>query len=401
MYRAILAFTLTLTPLLAASAQRVRDVPARPALATNADTNDHLAYWEFGRRRIRQSPSDAAAAFYWAARLNPEAPEYHYARRAALMLTDPRRLVRYFSLDLPTLIDPEVLAMDSLLQRARMIDPFYHERLEEELWIEVIKADYADAIRRAGGWFEDAELEQFVRTLANRNPRIAARISYSRGLLPQAAAYLQQAARANRRNALIRAERAKYFYLMGSFDSARAEMQEALVIARRRDADSTRFFYESKAAWEYGLGRIHEQLGNVAAAREAYERTLTEDLSYYPAHVRLGLVHIERGDTAAALQEFGRAVAVKGNEYIPHATIAYFLANTGRLDSAAVHLRRAIEIEPFASQTWLMLASVLQVRGDAAGALEHYRGFIARAPRNDPDLMTARTRAESLSAGRR
>ncbi len=398
-YAVALALSLCAVPF--AAAQRVRDVPPRPPLGAGADTNSAGAYYEFGRQRLRRDPSEAAAAFYWAARLNPEAAEYPYARRVALMLTDPRRLVRYYSYDRLTVLDPEVRAIDSLILRAMAMDPFFHQRLDEALWIEVIKSDYAQAIRNAGGAFEENDLEQFVQDIADRTPGLAARIAYSRGRFPQALDYWGRVARRERQNPWVRVQRGRTFFLAGSFDSSRAELQSALEIARRRDADESSFFYENKAAWEFSLGRVLEQLGHPQAARAAYERALTEDLSYYTAHIRLGVLNIEGGDTAAALREFARAVGAKDDEYLPRATYGFFLANTGRLDSAQAHIRRAIELEPYAAQPRMMLGAVLDAAGDAPGALAAFEQYLARASRNDPDLNPVQMRVTQLRAARR
>ena len=51
-------------------AQRLGPEVARPKGAV-ADTNDAQAWFDYGVRRFEIDPDAAAAAFYWAARINP------------------------------------------------------------------------------------------------------------------------------------------------------------------------------------------------------------------------------------------------------------------------------------------------------------------------------------------
>jgi tetratricopeptide (TPR) repeat protein len=401
MRRAAASFVCLLLLPASASAQLREAPPLRPDLPAGADTNSPTVYYDFGVQKLRTDPAVSAAAFYWAGRLNPEAAAYPYARRVALMLTDPRRMLDYFRGDRRVIRSPQVQAMDSLLLRALQMDPFLHPGLDDILLLEWIKADWAQYIRLTGDWADENTMRQIVEEVSWRDPSLAASLANSRGRFTEALDYWGRQARRSRHNARLRVLRARAFYLTGNYDSARTEMQSALDMARRRDADSISFFYESKSAWEYSLGQVLERLGDVTGAREAFERSLIEDLSYYPAHVQLGMLHIGRADTAAALREFERAVISREEEYLPRVTYAYFLANSGRPDSAAVQLRRAIELEPWAAPPRLMLGAVLDRKGDAAGALAAFEGFIAQAPRNDQDLASARARVAQLRTARR
>ena len=118
---AALALVLLSLPL---QAQKKEKEPKRPRLEAGADTNDAAAYYEFGRSQLKRDPDAAADAFYWASRLNPGAAEPYYGRRVALLLTDPRRLDRYWSGDRRTVNSDEIKRIDSLQLRALEINPF-------------------------------------------------------------------------------------------------------------------------------------------------------------------------------------------------------------------------------------------------------------------------------------
>src|SRR5437773_10142033 len=98
------AMALCLLTLLPATtpAQRTNDRPKRPALLESADTNDARAYFDLGLQSLRRDPKMAADAFYWSARLDPMNADAFYARRVALLLSDPRRLELYWTGDRST-----------------------------------------------------------------------------------------------------------------------------------------------------------------------------------------------------------------------------------------------------------------------------------------------------------
>ena len=181
------------------------------------------------------------------------------------------------------------------------------------------------------------------------------------------------------RHQRVHAERARVFYLIGNDDSTRGEMALALDKLRERDVKHFVYLYESKAVLEHSIGLSYEAKGDLEAAREAYGRALQEDLSYYPAHVRLGRIALTAGDTATALSELDLAVQLKGDDPWVQAHYGATLAQAGRLGDAVEHLRKAIELEPFYPIPYYLLGRVAEMMGNSAGAVEHYRGFLARA----------------------
>ena len=108
--------SLTLAPFIAVCtiAAAAQSPPARPALPATADTNDVEAYLAWGKSKLQKSPADAAAAFYWATRIDPSRPGAYYARWVALQLADKSRFAAHYERKKSTLQSPEVQAIDSI-----------------------------------------------------------------------------------------------------------------------------------------------------------------------------------------------------------------------------------------------------------------------------------------------
>ncbi len=372
--------------------------PARPRLPTGADSNDANAYFALGAERLQREPHLAAAAFHWAARLDPRSAEAVYARRVSLLLEDRSRLRLYVEDTTGQRSTADTRYIDSLYLHAVHLDPFLREDLEALLLSRYAEIVWLPEVRRGGMLATEADvtpadLRVYIqRHLRDYSAALSARFAYCEGRYDSALAQWAELARTKPRTASIHAERARAFYHLGRLDSARASMEKALAVARRDDADSARFAYESKAAWEHALGRIHERLNDLPAARAAYERAVIEDLAYFPAHLQLAQLHLTQGDTAAAMREFERAAVAAEDEYLPRANYGFRLATRGQLDSAVIHLRRATAIEPLAVESHLMLGLVFDAQGDTAQAREAFARFAALAARGHPRLERVRAR---------
>lgn len=357
----------------------------RPRLAPGADTNDPNAYFVFAGNHLRRDERQAAAAYYWAMRLDPTCAGCAYGRAIALLIEDGPRLEGYFFGHRNYLRSARYQAFDSLVRRAMVMDPFLHRRLDLHLLASMY--DLLDS----DGWERD--LDGY---LVEADSSLAALVYYSRGRFDLALRVWARMMERRPHAPLLRVARARTFFLTGQLDSAGAMMSEALRIERRRDVDSASITYESKTLWEYAMGRIHHSLGRLDSAQQAYERALIEDLAFAPAHHQLAVLHLERLDTTSALRELARAVSVGEREFLPRLTYGILLASTGSTDSALVHLRRAIELEPWAARPRLILGAVLDSDGDRAGAADAFEQWLARAPRTDPNVAGVRARVANL-----
>lgn len=389
---AVAVMTLLVSNLSAQSA------PRRPRLPESADSNAARSYYALGLQQLASRPRDAAAAFYWASRLEPGAPEPWYAQRVALLLSNEARLWGYMDFNRGVILSPEVQRIDSLYLKALMIDPMFFQNLNGQLVMQYLTRRIRQENRNAGVNLSDqTELELFIEQYANRFfPADAGMLAYSKGQFEFAANSWGLAMTQEPRFWRLHEDRANAFYQLGRMDSARVQMLAAIEKATTADTSQVRFFYESKAQWRYSLGRILEREQNWDGAREAYQQTLVEDLGYYPAHIRLAYIALRTRDTAQAMTEFGRAADAAEREYLPQLLYGEALINAGRYDSAVVRLRQAVALEPHAGIARRLLARALDGAGDAAAARDAWRTYIGMARRDDPNLAVARQRLAAL-----
>ena len=262
-----------------------RPAPRRPALPADADTCQASAYYQYGLSQLRRNPERAAAAFYWSQRLAPANAVAYYAQRIALLMADPTLLRGYVGGDRGTLQSADVKRIDSLQVRAMGLDPFFPRRLDEHLIVAFFTGVIESQIRAHGGDVNAVDIEYYVRLALQRaDAATRAWLAFARGDYKPAADFWAGEERHNPKNTNLRAQRSQALFLLGYLDSARAELTAALTAARRSDAEKMKYVYDSKAIWEYELGRIGELQGNDSVARDAYQQSLVEDLSFYPAH---------------------------------------------------------------------------------------------------------------------
>ncbi|HST59934.1 MAG TPA: tetratricopeptide repeat protein, partial [Longimicrobium sp.] len=171
----------------------------------------------------------------------------------------------------------------------------------------------------------------------------------------------------------------------------------ALEEMRRQDQRDLVYLYESKALLEHGIGMLHERMANLPAAREAYGRALTEELSFYPAHVRLATLALTEGDTATAIAEYDLAVQTGADPSVLYVYGAV-LAAAGRYDEAAAQFERAVQVAPYYADPWFGLGMVRDAQGNGPAAAEAYRGFLQRATRTHGRRAHADQRVQVLGA---
>lgn len=379
-------------------AQRAAE-PPRPPLAASADTNDWMAYYDAGGRWLESDPKKAADAFHWASKLDPTRPEPFYGRRMALLIENPRRMVRYWRGDRSTVRSKEIQRIDSLYLHALTLNPFFYHRLDR-VFLRKLITEIAEDLSPGSG-MSSGELRILLdQSVNSAAPGFRAWAAYAEGDFDRAEQLYGQAMgeTSNRRvKAALMTERARLYFQRDKADRALADLNAALAELRRTDQKDLIYVYESKALAEQGLGMVQKRLGNTAAAREAFARSLQEDLSYFPAHVQLAMLALDSKDTVTALSEMDLAVQIKPDDAGLRYMYGFTLSEIGRHAEATEQLNRAIELNAVYAAPHIALAKVLEAQGKPQDALARYRAFLSLATRGDPRRGEATRRVAALS----
>jgi tetratricopeptide (TPR) repeat protein len=387
----------------AAQRSRPTQVPPRPALWAQADTNNAGSYYQHGVSKLESSPSEAADAFYWAARLRPGWAEPLYGRRVALLMSDPRRLIGYMNGDRSVVRSPEVAAIDSLQLRALMLNPFLAQRFDRPLLRQFITKAVEEDMRRNNEAPNSALAAHVASSwLLTASPYMKAWFAYSEGRYPQAITEYERAlGRARpRERARLRTDLGRIHFFSGNLDRAVEHFTAATTEERKEDSRDLVYVYESKALLEHSLGAVLQQKGDTAAAREAYGRALQEDLSFYPAHIALSSMSMAAGDTARALSSMDLAVELSPDNAALHYDYALLLIRARKVDQAVTELKKATELEPMYAAPLLILGHVTDRAGPGfeQAALDYFRAYLARAARDDAGRASAEARVAALEA---
>ena len=343
--------------------------PRRPKLDSKADTNDWEAYYSYGVDQLRKAPGRAHDAFYWASRLAPWSGDPLYARWIAFHMEQPSRFELYLRDDKKILDDPLVQRADSILGLAFIRNPFVHRTLEIALYDEL-----------PGRWGSD--------------PVTRAWLAYARQSLAPANKLFGEVIRDDPvRYRRLRHLRATLFVAARQYDSARAEMSALVSALREVDETELVLTYQPKAFYEYAIGRIETVRGNRTAAREAFERALTEDLTYAAAHVGIGT--LARTPEGAA-ESYAQAVDLSPSDGVFRHLYATALLKAGRAQEGLDQINRAIALEPYHAESYVIKGGAHEMLGQADSARVAYRAYLDRAARNAESRLGVSQRLTSL-----
>lgn len=367
-----------------ARAQKLGPEPKKKRAAFVADSNDAVALYNAGLRLIDRTPSDAAAAFYWAARINPAYAEPLYGLRAAMMLRDPMMTNRMYE-QRDRKPSKEVLQLDSLLLRALSINPFLYRRYDRTLLVAAFRANVEQSMHTSSEQIPSGQLDYLIeKSLADAGPGPKAWLAYSEARFDDAIDTYRSMLKSAKDKSPIRIEIARIFAMRANADSAIAEFDLALAEMRKKDQKELVLLYNSKALLEHSIATLLESKDDYDGARAAYGRALQEDLAFYPAHVRLGLLALQRNDTTTSLGELELAAQVAADEPFVRFSYGYALASAQQLDRALVELTKAAELEPLYARPHAIIGMIWEHKSNAAKAAASYEAFLARASQNDP-----------------
>ena len=346
----------------------------RPRLAAGADTNSWLAYYNYGVERLRYSPDQAEAAFVWASRIDPTRAEPLYGRGVAYWLRYPKLFREYLNRTPGVRESPQIRQVDSLVVRAMLRNPFFRRDADVVLYEQISGGPYS--------W-----------TLLGR-----AILAYGDGRYPVAAKlYSDLVSKDSVEYYWARFDIALCYTATRRYDSAAVQIAALLEEIHRRAEASVSPVYQSGETLLYGLSVLRLIVGDTAAARENLGQALTENLAFYPAHALLADIALARGDTTQAVAEYVQAIELGPTDGVLHYRYGRLLGAVGRLPDAESEFRRAVELEPFFSQSYLGLALVLDTRDNRTEALEQYRRYLALTYREDPRIGLAQQRIKALS----
>jgi tetratricopeptide (TPR) repeat protein len=381
-------------------------LPERPRLPSGWDPNAARAYLDMGLDSLTSRPQLAANAFYWASRLEPGWGEPLYARRVALLLAQPRTVqLAYLEGRKSVRRSPEILRIDSLGYRAMLRTPFMHRGLDQYL---LIAPTTDQIIRKMRHWDPRAdvlrpELESLIGELVTSGgglglgPDLDGWLAYSAGRFPLAFDYFDEALKRDSKNLDIHLLRADMFFRYGQYDSTAASVRFVLDELRRRDAEDLIILYESKALYEFSLGHVLQVAGDTTGAREAYARALLEDLSFYPAHLRLAGFAAAEHDQAATLAALELAAQIATADAVPQLALGQALEQTGHLEEAMAPLQRAIALEPFFAEPYLVLGLVFEHMTKLPEAVECLDSFLGNASMDNPRRRWVQSHRDSLA----
>jgi len=409
-----------IVPLLAAAASAaLAQSPPRPKLPASADTNDADAYLAWGKSKLQKSPADAAAAFYWATRLEPGRAGAYYGRWVALQLADPSRFTAHYERKKSALESPAVQAIDSIQLRALELGPLDYRDLDGMLVGIVYRPSGTTSTRERLGTFggsvsgiDSMPLPGSTMPSAGtgavyRQPGgpSAPTISYSTG------SAWDEYAHGNFSRALldyagtlpgskakwaIYAERGRVFAITKSPDSALAQLALAIADVPKDSAHAETYVYESVALYEHTRGLVHEMQKHADSARAAYQRALDADPAYAPAQLRLAALDLAKGDTAAAISHYDLAAQIRANDGLLAYEYGYLLIKSGHDAEALEQLERAAKLEPYFAAPRFLAAAVYDAHDMKPQASADYTAFLSLASKADPLVARAKDRLSTL-----
>lgn len=352
---------------------------SRPRLGEGVDTNDALSYYQAVIPLVRNGwdlPT-AEAALYWASRLDPSWADPVYAR-SLLLLRAVRNdaLATFFrtrserAARSVALTERQVQLMDSLRRAAWARNPFVFTGL-----------DFPDVAPGRKAPPEAAGLYAF------QDQKFAA-----------ADSLFAIALRKHPGEVGLRIYRAQALFYLARYDSAVTQLEIGRDSVRAVLQQRTALVLPSTAMFEYAIGIARVQQGNVAASRVAYERALTEDLSFYWVHARLAGADLAVGDTAGAITELQTAVEISGRDPVMRLFYGVVLHSARRLEEAEQQLKLAVELDSDYAAPYYRLGAVYQGEGKFPEAIDQYLAFLARAPKRDPDRAVVNHALISLGA---
>src|SRR6266496_411510 len=128
-----------------------------------------------------------------------------------------------------------------------------------------------------------------------------------------------------------------------------------------------------------------EQNGQTDRAIALLQSLLKRDPRSADAHNWLGVAHLQKNRLAEAEDEFRQAIKLRPGYVRAYNNLGSTLAQAGDIAQGIQILQEGLKYAPDDFQLRLNLAMALRSKGDADGALEHFRSLL-REHTGNPDL---------------
>lgn len=167
--------------------------------------------------------------------------------------------------------------------------------------------------------------------------------------------------------------------------------------AEKHFREAVTVYPEYADAW-VALGLTHEQRQRLPEAREAYEKAVALDANLVRPYVQLAIMSVTAGNWKEAADLSARAISLHPsafpNVYFANALANFNLANA---DVALVSAKRAHQLDHGRRMpgALLIIASVLNFKGDHAGAAQHLRTYLEWVP-NAADAAQVRSQLAEI-----
>jgi len=156
---------------------------------------------------------------------------------------------------------------------------------------------------------------------------------------------------------------------------------------------------KAEAAFKEGIEAMRR--GDLSVAQSHLEFAVADSPWFPQAHYHLGQLHARRGRFPAAIEALQKAAAMEPMDYAAHMALGlvYYKEYKGAEDERARnHLSLALRLRPDLYQLHYYLGDLLRHEGAAGreAAREHFEGFIAACPPDDPLLGDAKEALQGL-----
>jgi Flp pilus assembly protein TadD len=182
----------------------------------------------------------------------------------------------------------------------------------------------------------------------------------------------------------MNAGRISFFLLSGLFLSGMACRMDEPSPAPYRTVSADPFRDTELAKRENQAGLAHLAGGELDSAVQAFERALTADNGFGPAHNNLGKAYFLKGDLYKAAWEFEYARKLLPRSPQPCNNLGIVFEQNREWDKAVEHYRQAVALDPENLEFQGNLTRALVLRGDRTDEVRtRLKKIIAQDKRND------------------